>query len=61
MPPGRDQEYLDIDFVSDDSIDDDYNGTRAKKSKGKVIDRRKRDKGKGKANEVTVKNLALAI
>ena len=52
MPINRDQEYLDISSASEDSADDEYNGGRTKKSKGKGIDRRTRDKGKGKANEV---------
>lgn len=53
MPPRRDQDYLNVDSASDDSIDEDYNGVRNKKGKGKAIDRRKKEKGKGKVNEVT--------
>ena len=54
MPINRDQEYLDISSASEDSADDEYNGGRTKKSKGKGIDRRTRDKGKGKAPAMKV-------
>jgi transcription initiation factor TFIIH subunit 2 len=54
MPPRRiNDDYMDGDSDSEVSIFDDERGVREKgKGKGKAVDGRKADKGKGKVKEV---------
>ena len=55
MPPRRmDDDFIEDDYESDVSmLDDDEPGVQSKgKGKGKAVDGRKGDKGKGKFKEV---------
>lgn len=54
MPPRRNEDYMDIDSVSEDSFveEDEPQISRSKKGKGKATERTKKDKGKAKAKEV---------
>lgn len=63
MAKGRDNIYIDNNSLSEESIDEDdlYDGGKNPKTRSKGIDRRKKDKGKGKANDVSVQSYCMRI
>ena len=63
MAKGRDNIYIDNNSLSEESIDEDdlYDGGKNPKTRSKGIDRRKKDKGKGKEKQKGFNEKVLSI